>query len=152
MFIKRENECDSNFISHVISTNMQRLHHWQECKNWKECSYCQLRGMILPYSQQHQEIKFYLLVTGTHLFSSDTSIAGCTRSRQILRRILHPSRHHSHIEELNNSRWNCDMTMSFCLFFQVALAPRKLWNMRSKSFRLSTFPHSASKYWTTGWW
>lgn len=30
--------------------------------------------MTLPYSQQQQEIKFYLVITGTHLFSSDTSI------------------------------------------------------------------------------
>lgn len=96
-----------------------------------------------------------LLLLGLTYFPLIHQFAGCTRSRQILRRILHPIRHHSHIEELNNPRWNCDMTsvtMSFCLFFQVALAPRKFGNMRSKSFRLSTFPHSASKYWTTGRW
>lgn len=151
MSIKQENECDLYFISHVISTNMQRVHHWQECKNWKECSYCQLRGMILLYSQQQQRTKFILLLLGLTYFPLIHQFAGCTRSRQIVRRILHPIRHHSHIKELNNPRWGCDMTMSFCLFFQIALAPRKLRNMRSFSFRLSAFPHSASKYWTTCW-
>lgn len=98
---------------------------------------------------------FIFLLLGLTYYPRIHQFAGYPRSRQILRRILHPIRYHSNIEELNNPRWNCDMTsvtMSFCLFFQVALAPRKLWNMRSKSFRLSTFPHSASKYWTTGWW
>lgn len=134
---------------------MQRVHHWQECKNWKKCCYCQLRGMTSHTPKNSKRSNFIFLLLGVPYFPLTHQFAGCARSRQILRRILHTIRHHSHIEELNNPRWNCDMTsvtMSFCLLFQVELAPRKLWNMRSKSFRLSTFPHTASKYWTKGRW
>lgn len=60
---------------------------------------------------------FIFLLLGLTYFPLIHQFAGCTRSRQIFRRILHPIRHHNHIEELNNPRWNCHMTSVAMSFF-----------------------------------
>lgn len=55
---------------------------------------------------------FILFLLGLTYFPLIHQFAGSTRSRQILRRILHSIRHNSHIEELNNFRWISDMNCS----------------------------------------